>query len=378
MLELAPAAAVAELAEEHRARGSRAGSPRRTTASSGDEQRAGPRPDASTSTRALERPHGAREAHRRQAHHRHALDVLDRRVRREQLEVGRHDRQVDVGPAHRAQQRERLVVRARRSRRSRPSRSRARRRARVSSAMRPSRRSPSARSSTKPTSSRPYSGWASILRRTQLADRTGADDDRPARAHHGGQQPGAQRAAERGDQHQRDAQEHQRLERRVDRQLEGLLERPGPITSSTSEPASRRVEQLADLVEAGRRDRAGLALVEPVRGEHDDPGRATPAATATAISHVGAMNAGGPISSASRYMPSSASWIATRSAAISVRTRPPASAAPPRRAAPSVGRHGRPGRAPAVPCRHAAVSGVSARAALRTPAAHAGATRSCM
>src|SRR5687768_6203232 len=34
------------------------------------------------------------------------------------------------------------------------------------------------------------------------------------------------------------------------------------------------------------------------------------------------MNAGGPISSASTYMPSRASWTATRSETISVRTRP--------------------------------------------------------
>ena len=64
------------------------------------------------------------EAHRRQRHDRHALDVVERRVRREDLEVARHDRDLHVGPAHRAHEVERLLVARRPTRRAGRGRSR--------------------------------------------------------------------------------------------------------------------------------------------------------------------------------------------------------------------------------------------------------------
>src|SRR5215203_1942091 len=70
------------------------------------------------------------------------------------------------------------------------------------------------------------------------------------------------------------------------------------------------------------------------------------------------MNAGGPMISASTYMPSSAIWIATRSTAINARTRPPSSRPCPDFEVLGSGATRRPGRAPATPS-GSAVRGVS-------------------
>ena len=233
------------------------------------ERTSRPRPEARMSTDRLMRAHRAREAQRRQAHDRHALDVLDRRVRGEQLVVRRHDRHVDVGPAHGAQQAERLVVGRLGVGDHDP----------VDLLLVDDARQLG--DGTQPALARrpvvdeadelePVLGVRLDLALDQVADGAGADDHGAAGPHDRGQGPRAQRAAERRDQHQRDPEHHQRLERRVDRQVEALAD---ALADHEQHERAReqRVEDLAHLVEAVRRDRPRLALVEAVRGEQEDP-----------------------------------------------------------------------------------------------------------
>ena len=68
----------------------------------------------------LEQTRAPPEPHRRQRHQRHALDVVERRVRGEDLEVARDDRDLDVGPADRPDHVEHLLVARHRRREQHP------------------------------------------------------------------------------------------------------------------------------------------------------------------------------------------------------------------------------------------------------------------
>ena len=61
---------------------------------------------------ALQEPRAAAEPHRRQRHDRHALDVVELGVGREDLEVPWHDRDLHVWATNRADEIERLLVAA--------------------------------------------------------------------------------------------------------------------------------------------------------------------------------------------------------------------------------------------------------------------------
>ena len=66
--------------------------------------------------RALQQPRAAAEPHRRQRDDRHPLDVVQDRVRGEDLEVARHDRDLDVRTPHGPDEVQGLFVRANRGR----------------------------------------------------------------------------------------------------------------------------------------------------------------------------------------------------------------------------------------------------------------------
>ena len=116
--EDAPAAAVALLPEEHGPaavelhgrRDQRQQRRQQQQAEAGDRHVHDP----------LGQAHAAREAHRREVHDRHSLQLLDGGVGGEHLEEARHDREVHVRAAGRAQQVERLLVRGAREREDHP------------------------------------------------------------------------------------------------------------------------------------------------------------------------------------------------------------------------------------------------------------------
>ena len=227
--------------------------------------------------------HRARELHRRQAHDRHALDVLDRRVGREQLVEVRHDRQVHVGPAHLAHELERLLVRrlgegehdpvdvvpvdelgevggARRGRR-RPAR---RRRSRPA----PARTRGASRSCAR-------AGGRS-RRRRRSACGAGRITFGNSHVRTTPRSVGTSTIAR--------PRKMNASTRRVDEDVEALLQALADH-EQRQRAGEQRVEERRHLVEALARDRPRLALVEPVDAEDrratpaSSPARAAPAAS---------------------------------------------------------------------------------------------------
>ena len=97
-----------------------------------------------------------------------------------------------------------------------------------------------------------------------------ADDQRPARLHHAREDPAADRAARDRNQQQRDAEEDEGLDRRVDPPAEEVVDtlREEQVAERADE---HRVEEVARLVEARDRDLEAVVVVEVVGGEDRQP-----------------------------------------------------------------------------------------------------------
>ena len=218
---------------------------------------------------ALERPHRPRELHRGQAHDGHALDVLECGVGREQLVEVRDDREMHVRATDLAHEVERALVRPLREREHDPV-----------DAQAVDHGGQLVGAAEHVGAGRVVIDEAdeleAVLRvRGDLAlerapDVAGAHDQRAAGRHDARQQPRPHDPAQHGHCDHRQPEEHQRLERGVDEDVEALLE---PLADDQQHQRTRqqRVEEVGHLVEAGRRDRARLALVEPVGREDREP-----------------------------------------------------------------------------------------------------------
>ena len=210
-------------------------------------------------------------------------ELLDRRVGREQLGVGGDDREVHVRAAHGAHQVEHLARRLGARGHRRPSRPRA---CRSAAAGRRGARAPRGRARSR--RSRSPAG------RTRDAPRACAGRRGPPRpaptisarrgAQHVRQHPGAHARAPERDQHQRERRGTSPPRAASRSHQSSIFLTPCPATSRHERAGQQRVEEVGDLVEAARRDRARLALVEPVGGEHrrpQQPSSATASATST-------------------------------------------------------------------------------------------------